>query len=156
MTLARKCLLLMACRHGRAGDNVTERIPGEPGVSRVRRFPITAPLRARISDLIDQRGIKGQRAFAHLTGGEISHQTVHRILSGKASYIRHDTLVALADALQTPVEVFIEDSLGAHKHDMPWQPPAEFDKLPLNMRPGIERALLALFRETRILPPADS
>lgn len=135
---------------------MTERNPGEPGVSRIRRFPITATLRTRINELIDQRGIKGQRALAHLTGGEISHQTVHRILIGKASYIRHDTLMALADALQTPVEVLIEDSLGAAHQDMPWQPPAEFDKLPLNMRPGIERALLALFRETRILPPAGS
>src|SRR5262245_1484012 len=146
----------MTRRHIRVGDNVTERFPDEPGVSRVRRFPITATLRTRINDLIDQRGIKGQRAFAHLTGGEISHQTVHRILTGKASFIRHDTLMALADALQTPVEILIQDSLGAHQQDMPWQPPAEFDKLPLSMRPGIERALLALFRETRILPPADS
>jgi hypothetical protein len=142
----------MACRHVKASDSVTANNSGEPGVSRIRLYPMTPTLRARLAELVDDRGIKGYRALSHRTGGEVSYETIRRILTGQVSQVRHGTLLALADALGTPLEVLIGDSLGEH-HDLPWRPPAEFDRLPASMRPGIERALLALFRETRILPP---
>lgn len=124
-------------------------------MSRIRLYPMTLSLRMRIIELVDQRGIKGYRALSDRTGGDISHETVRRILTGQVTRVRHDTLAALADALQAPLDELLDSSLGPER-DIPWRPRAEFDELPVTMRPGIERALLALFRETRILPPAGS
>lgn len=124
-------------------------------MSRIRLYPMTSALRALISDLIDDRGIKGYRALSHRTGGEVSYETVRRILTGQVSQVRFGTLKALAEALQTPIGEFIESSVGDAR-GIPWQLSQEFDPMPLTMRPGIERALLALFRESRILPPSGS
>jgi len=155
VTDLRKCLLLAASGHVRAGDSVTQSNSGDPGVSRIRLYPLTPALRTRIGELVDERGIKGYRALSDRTGGEVSHEAVRRILTGQVMRVRYDTLIALADALQTSLEELLDSSLGADR-DMPWRPRPEFDELPVAMRPGIERALLALFRESRILPPARS
>ena len=119
-------------------------------MSRVRLYPVTEALRARIADLVEERGITGYRAISHRAGGEVSYETVRRIFTGQCAYIRYATLSALADALQVPVTDFISASLGA-SDAVPWRPPAEFDKLPTEVRPGIERALLALLRAAGVL-----
>lgn len=124
-------------------------------MSRIRLYPMTPALRTRIIELADERGLGHYRALSHRTAGEVSYEAVRRILTGQVSRIRYDTLIALAEALQAPADEFINLSL-AEDGDVPWRPPAEFDRLPVRMRPGIERALLALFRETRILPPGRS
>ena len=113
---------------------------------------MTPTLRLRIRELVDERGIKGYRALSDRTGGEISHETVRRILAGKALSVRYATLIALADALQTTIEDFLDSSLGTDR-GKPWRPRAEFDDLPDDLRPGLERGLLAFLREIRILPP---
>lgn len=122
-------------------------------MSRIRLYPMTPALRTRISELVDELGIKGYRALSDRTGGDISHETTRRILTGQVLHVRFDTLNTLADALEVEFEEFLAASLGVDA-TTPWRPRPEFDDLPMDMRPGIEKALLALFRETRILPPS--
>jgi hypothetical protein len=98
---------------------VTESNPGDPGVSRIRLYPVTSALRSRIAELFDESGIKGYRALSDRTGGDISHETARRILTGQVLHIRYDTLVALADALHAPIAELIGMSLGAESAG-PW------------------------------------
>ena len=114
---------------------------------------MTAALRDRIAELAEERGISGFRALSHRTGGDISYETTRRILIGRVSHIRQATLDALAFALEIPVDELVASSLGADA-DAPWQLGEEFDRVPIEMRPGIERALLALLRAGGTLPPA--
>lgn len=114
---------------------------------------MTSALRDRITELAEERGINGFRALSHRTGGDISHETARRILTGRATHIRQATLDALAFALEVSADELVASSLGADA-DTPWQLREEFDQVAVDMRPDIERALLALFRAGRILPPA--
>ena len=132
---------------------MTESNLDEAGVSRIRLYPMTPGLRMRISELVDEKGIRGYRALSDRTGGEISHETVRRILTGQVLHIRYDTLVALADALQEPIAEFIAMSLGVDRAG-PWTLGTAFDDMPYDKRPGTERALLALLRGLDILPPS--
>jgi DNA-binding Xre family transcriptional regulator len=124
-------------------------------VSRIRLYPMTPALRTYLTELVDDRGIKGYRALSDRTGGEISHETVRRILTGQVLRIRYDTLVALADALHAPIAELIGMSLGADTAG-PWILGAAFDDMPHDKRPSTERALLALLRGLDILPPPRS
>ena len=54
---------------------MTESNPGDPGVSRIRLYPVTSALRTHIAELVDESGIKGYRALSDRTGGDISHET---------------------------------------------------------------------------------
>lgn len=131
---------------------MTESNPGDPGVSRIRLYPMTSALRTHIAELVDESGIKGYRALSDRTGGDISHETARRILTGQVLHVRYDTLVALADALRAPIAALIGMSLGAEGAS-PWTLGAAFDDMPQDKRPSTERAFLALLRGLDILPP---
>jgi hypothetical protein len=119
-------------------------------MARARLYPVTEALRDRIAELVEESGIRGYRALSHRSGREVSYETVRNILTGQRTYVRQATLAALADTLSVSLDEFIALSLGAGD-TMPWRPCSEFDELPIEMRHGIERALLALFRAAGIV-----
>jgi hypothetical protein len=133
--------------HLRKRDPVTQDSSGDIGVSR-RLIPINGALRALLRARMDALDIHTYRQLADLSGGGVSHGSVHRILAGQQSSMRPATLMTLADILDVaPAELLA----AAGRQHGPWTLPEAFDTVALGVRPVMERALASLLRAGGIL-----
>lgn len=133
-------------------DNVT---PGTPDDSRDvgpsrQMIAVTPALVQLVSDRMAALGIRTTRDLAWRSGGELSHETVYRLLGNRLSRVRAKTLTALAGALDIDIEQLLA---AAGFKNPPWVLPPEFDVVPVAVRPDLERALRTLLEAGGHMPP---
>ena len=110
-------------------------------VARCHLVTVTSAMRALIRARMDALGVYAYRELAERTGGQISHMSIHRIMTAQQTRCRARTLHVLAEALG----MTHEELLAASGTDAaPWLLPETFDRVPASLRPAIERALQRL------------
>ena len=119
-----------------------------PGVSR-QTVPLTPALRALIGRRMDDLDLRGARALAARTGGEVSYGSVHRILHGQQARLRMPTVRALAEALEVPPADLLAAAYAEHG---PWVMPPEFDAVPTALRDRLQQILYQLLTVGGHLP----
>ena len=113
-----------------------------------RLIPVTDGLRQLILTRVDALDIGGYRQLADLTDGAVSHGTTHRLLTGRQATVRPHTLKALAEALRIDVKEMLRAS---ETTSVPWTLGAEFDQVPVELRPRIERGLKRLLEAAGLM-----
>lgn len=130
-----------------SSDGVTKKVGAASGVSR-RLVPVTDAMRQLILARVDALDIAGYRQLADLTDGVVSHGTTHRLLTGRQSTVRPRTLEALAEALRLEVDELLAAS---ETTSVPWTLGAQFDVVPVESRPRIERGLQRLLEAAGLM-----
>jgi hypothetical protein len=123
----------------------------EVGVARTL-VRVTDELLAFVEERMRELRIANAGALANRTEGAVSMNTLYRLLGHRQPQINRKTIDALALALKTDEKTLLE---LCGQSSEPWTLPPDFDNVPLELRPEIERALRQLLLSAGHLVPPD-